>query len=181
VFDLWIDNDDPDIPVSQVPTTRIISTTAPLTGGGDLSADRTLALAASMPRGLIVKHELTTAFSTTGTHTTAQDDGLTVAFNELANRWYLVTVLASPYTPGGLNNFSITLLRNGVVVRTWDIAQEAIGNSYAHSMTFNHLVQGVAAAVTYKTQIRGSANTQVQNYARADMARLLLVQDIGGF
>jgi len=32
---------------SRVPTTRTISTTAPITGGGDLSADRTLAMAAA--------------------------------------------------------------------------------------------------------------------------------------
>src|SRR2546423_485862 len=31
-------------PSNTVPTSRLISTTAPLTGGGDLSADRTLAI-----------------------------------------------------------------------------------------------------------------------------------------
>lgn len=36
-----------DIPAGFVPTTRLISTTAPIIGGGDLSADRTLAMAAS--------------------------------------------------------------------------------------------------------------------------------------
>lgn len=53
VEELWIDNDDPDTPFPGVPTTRIINTSARLSGGGDLSADRTLDVAASMPRGLV--------------------------------------------------------------------------------------------------------------------------------
>ncbi|HET7485831.1 MAG TPA: hypothetical protein VFJ64_10725 [Solirubrobacterales bacterium] len=35
------------LPSSAVPTTRTVGTTAPLTGGGDLSADRTLAISAA--------------------------------------------------------------------------------------------------------------------------------------
>lgn len=63
VEELWIDNDDPDVPYSQVPTTRTITTTAPLQGGGDLSADRTLSLAASMPRGLVASTQNTNQVS----------------------------------------------------------------------------------------------------------------------
>lgn len=37
----------------KVPTTRTVSTTAPLTGGGDLSANRTIAIAASISAGVL--------------------------------------------------------------------------------------------------------------------------------
>lgn len=53
-----------------VPTTRTVSTTAPLTGGGDLSANRTLAVSAASDTASGVVELATSAETTTGTDTT---------------------------------------------------------------------------------------------------------------
>lgn len=52
---------------SGVPTTRTITTTAPLTGGGDLTANRTLAVSAANTTTAGVSRLATTAETTTGT------------------------------------------------------------------------------------------------------------------
>lgn len=66
--------------------TRSISTTAPLTGGGDLSANRTLAISAATDTAAGVVELATTAETTTGTDTTraVTPAGAAAAFVQMA-------------------------------------------------------------------------------------------------
>lgn len=60
----------PDVTATLVADTRSISTTAPLTGGGNLSADRTLAISAASDTAVGAVELLTLAEVSTGTDTT---------------------------------------------------------------------------------------------------------------
>ena len=68
---------------AKVPTLRTISTTAPLTGGGDLSANRTLAVSAGSTSAAGVL-QLTDSVSSTSTTTAATPNSVKTAY-DLAN------------------------------------------------------------------------------------------------
>lgn len=63
-----------------VPPTRTISTTAPLTGGGDLSANRTLAVSAASDTASGVVELLTNAEALTGSDTTRAATAANLAY-----------------------------------------------------------------------------------------------------
>lgn len=69
-----------DASTTKVPTTRTISTTAPLTGGGDLSADRTLAVnaASTSATGVV---QLSDSTSTTGSTKAATETAVKAAYD----------------------------------------------------------------------------------------------------
>lgn len=66
-----------------VPTSRTISTTAPVTGGGDLSADRTIAVSAASTSAKGVVELATDKETGTGVVPTGSDTRLTRAPTQL--------------------------------------------------------------------------------------------------
>jgi hypothetical protein len=71
-----------------VPTARTISTTAPVTGGGDLSANRTIAVSAASTSASGVSELATNTETTTGT-----DTGRTITPDALAHSNYGIAVI----------------------------------------------------------------------------------------
>lgn len=185
VFDLWIDNDDPDIPFAQVPTTRIINTTAPLTGGGDLSADRTLALAASMPRGKVGRTVGTTsAFTMTGATATdptvsaGQAPSLSLALDtsRLYRATFTMTWKAGTVPARVFADFNV----NGTVILTPMIVPNVAANTnYSTTVTW-YFQPSSAAAVVYKMQVRTDAGVTLDLTGTSALAPLsFTIEDVG--
>ena len=173
------------VPMAGGPDEVFVGPAAPTDSATELWYDTAAVPAvdpAKMPRGIVGQHVLTTAFSTTGTHTTLQDEGLTLAINEGTGRFYKITLALAPYTPGGPNTVTYMLLRNGVQIRGWDIAVEALSTSFTKATVLEHVVSGATATgVIYKLQMRAvNSNTSVTSYGAALIPRSMLIEDIGG-
>jgi sugar lactone lactonase YvrE len=125
-------------------------------------------------------HTLTTSFTTTGTHTTMQDEGLTIPVTYLANRRLKITLKVNPNPSGGAPNIvRYQVLRNATTVGMWQIRQENIG---VISQTFVAYVDGPAtgATETFKVQMLATPNnTAVQSYADGSFTRQLIIEDVG--
>lgn len=127
-------------------------------------------------------HTLTTAFVTVATHTNAQDEGLTITADEVADCRLRFTLAVNPYASGGVQDIVYTLLRNGVVIRSWTIPGLSLSASNAHSLTLTHIIDPTVdeAAVIYKVQLKAVAsNTAVNSYGDATYQRQLLVENLG--
>jgi hypothetical protein len=172
--ELWIDT------VTNPPAAPLASQIS-FSPTGLLTDTNVQAAIVRLPRGFVAIHSIAAPYTTTGTHTTYQDDGLTVTINEESTRRYRISISQTPYASGGANQINIALLRNGVIVRSWDMPLEALAIGYGHSVQFQHYVVGVTAAgVIYKTQIKaGSNNTAVSTYGSGSIIRQLLIEDIG--
>lgn len=139
----------------------------------------------SVPRGLIASHTLQTAFSTTGTHTVLQDEGLTVTINEIAGRKYEFVMSLNPYAPGGVGggvNVQYRILRNGVSQHVYDLPNQALSGNTGHAVTYTHIVPSAVggAGVVWKIQLAATgANIQVSSYGDASYPRSLYVKDLG--
>ena len=136
----------------------------------------------AVPRGLLAAHSLTTVFNTAATHTTLQDEGLTVTVSEVAGRKLKFTLQVNPYVPGGANGVNFRLLRDGVSMRDWFVPTEALSTGTVHSITFTHqeTVAVTHVGSVFKIQLAAfSTNTQVASSAAATFPRVLLVEDVG--
>lgn len=143
---------------------------------------RAASATATLPLGALGTHTLTTVFTTTGTHTTLQDEGLTLTINDTAGRRLRFTFVVQPYAPGGANSIVLTLLRNGVKVRDYVLPSTAVSTTDAHAMTLSH-VETIAATFAnsvYKLQIAASpTNTSVSSFGSATLPRQFIIEDIG--
>lgn len=143
---------------------------------------RTNGTTVPLARGVLGVHTLTSVFSTAATHTTYQDEGLTVTTDDLVGRRFKFTLAVNVYVPGGANGVTYRLLRDGVSMREWYIPTEALSTGTVHSMTLTH-VETVAvthAGTVFKVQIAAFAtNTQVASSASAAFQRQLTIEDIG--
>ena len=136
----------------------------------------------NMPWGVQGVHSLTSAYATTGTHTTLQDEGLTLTLAEVVRRRWKFSLILNPYVPGGANAVNYKLLRDGVVMREWTLPVEAMSTSSSHGITLTHTeaIAASAAASVFKVQIRATpTNTSVTSFADAATMRQLVVEDIG--
>ena len=141
------------------------------------------AIATNAPLGFVGRHSLTTIFTTTGTHTTLQTEGLQVVVDEPANRWWKVTLILNPWASGGANGIIYSLQRNGIELYSFALPLEAMSAGSAMAVTFTYVFQTVAATgVTYRLQLRaGTSNAAVASWAAGQAPRILLIEDIGGF
>jgi hypothetical protein len=142
-------------------------------GGGTLS---------TAPRGVMGIQTLSTAFTTSATHTTFQNEGLTVTASETAGRRWKWTVLVNPYAPGGANGVWYRLLRDGVVMHEWLFPSEAMSTTVNNCATLTHVesISSTHADSVFTIQIAAyPTNTSVSSYATATFRRQMIVEDIG--
>ena len=133
------------------------------------------------PRGVMGVHTLTGIFTTSATHTTFQDDGLTLTITEISGRRYRITVIEQPYPSGGQQGTQFKLVRNATDLRsfTYSTAVMDSGVSYPAVMQFVY-TSAASGSTTYKVQLAAlSANTAVSTYGDALNPRQLLIEDIG--
>ncbi len=145
-----------------VPTTRTISTTAPLTGGGDLSANRTLAMAAatSAVDGYMTASAFSRLANTSGTNTGDQPlvtwsevsgtaQAMAVNKGYVANNAGLVTLtLPSSAVFGSI--FEVT----GIGAGGWKIAQNAGQIIYFGNKNTTSGVGGYLASVDDRDAVK---------------------------
>jgi len=102
-----------DAAIASVQTTQTISTTAPLTGGGDLSANRTLAVSAGSTSAAGVL-QLTDSTSSTSTTTAATANAVKTAYDLANNKTFIIKTQSSTYvrTPSvGIGSVAATTNR----------------------------------------------------------------------
>ena len=133
--------------------------------------------AGAIPLGL---HSLTTAYVTTATHTTFQDEGLTVTASYRANRILRMSWNGSLYAPAGSQRVKLRLLRGSTTVYDW-ISPTAINTitNEGYSVSVPFLGPATAASEVFKIQIATYSATAVQSYATASAPRTLLIEDLG--
>lgn len=127
------------------------------------------------------RHSLATPFTTTGTHTTFQDEGLTVTVNDIAGRIFRFTAVVNAFAQGGTaTGIKYQLLRDGVVLRIWTIPLEAVSTTVANSTTLEYTepIAVTHAASVYKLQIAATTNFAVRSDGSSTMTRELMVEDI---
>jgi hypothetical protein len=141
----------------------------------------TSAEANNFPFGVCGVQTLTTQFTTSDPHTTAQDTGMTLTINEIAGRRYLITAQGNCFPSGGLQSIRISIRRAGtdIKVATYSSAvlDTNVGYTYVLPQIFTATTTGSA---TYTVQMRAlTNNTAVADFGSATSTRQFLIQDIG--
>lgn len=137
-----------------------------------------------LPRGVLARSaNVTSAFTTSGTHNSFQDvTNYSASTTYFANRILRVTVQVAPYPSGGANSISYKLVRGSTDLTTFDIPNDAMATGFAHGMVLSHTFSGpsTGATETFKLQIRANnTNTAVSNFASASAIGVLVVEDLG--
>ena len=130
---------------------------------------------------LLGRHELTTAFTTSSTHTTFQDEGLTLSVSYQGGRVLRVSLNVHAVATGGTQGIAYQVLRTATSVMQSQIGF-ALPAASATSFSFNRVFNGPATAATetFKVQIKAlTANTSVSSYGDASYVRHLVVEDLG--
>jgi len=134
----------------------------------------------SPPYKVLGRHALTTTFATAATHTTFQDEGLTLSISYQGARILRVSLNVHPYASGGSQGVAYQVLRTSTSVLQAQIASLPSGDATAFS--FNRVFNGPATAgtETFKVQMKAyTANTAVASYGDANYVRHLVVEDLG--
>lgn len=121
-------------------------------------------------------------FTTSGTHTTFQDNGLSVSVTYGASRILRVSVGTQAFPQGGANGIAYRVLRGATVVKQWQMSPLRASSVESDTTTMTAVVNGPATAATetFKVQIRASANnTAVKEIGTSDFARYLTIEDLG--
>lgn len=135
-----------------------------------------------LPRGLLARVSSTSSFRTTGTHTTYQDEGLSVSTTYLGSRFLRVTWTGHLYVSGGTNTINLKIIRGSTDLNEFTVPAETLATGFGHAFTFSYTFAGPAsgATETFKVQIRASTNnTAVDSYAAAASIRVLTIEDLG--
>ena len=135
----------------------------------------------SPPYKVLGKHELTTAFTTSSTHTTFQDEGLTLSVSYQGGRVLRVSLNVIPYAGGGSQGVVYQVLRTSTLVLTGQIGL-SLPTVNGTSFSFNRVFNGPATAgtETFKVQVKAlTSNTSVTSYGDTNYVRHLVVEDLG--
>lgn len=135
-----------------------------------------------LPTGIDALSTLATAFTTSSTHTTFQDDGLTVTpVSETVLHNYQINISTQLAISGGANSIQYRLLRNGVVQRVWNFPPGGLNATTVCSVCLSFVVPGInGTEVVWKTQIAAlGSNTAVNSYGDANLPRQLSIVDLG--
>jgi hypothetical protein len=130
---------------------------------------------------LLGRAALTTNFTTSSTHTTQQDEGLSVSVTYNPSRILRVTLQVSAGASGGAQGVVYRVLRTSTVVNAWTNSR-ALSTVFGDAMTYTCTFAGPATGgtETFKVQIAAlSNNTAVNSYGNATEPRVLTVEDIG--
>ena len=125
-------------------------------------------------------HNLTASFGTSATHTTFQDEGLTLSIAYRASRILRVTWNGHLVASGGAQGIKLAFVRGATTIG--NVQSESVSAATPVSRTFSKTFNGPATAATetFKIQIGAlTANTVVTSYADANFTRQLLVEDLG--
>jgi uncharacterized protein (UPF0333 family) len=136
----------------------------------------------NLPRGVVGVHTLTTAFNTSAAHTTAQAEGLTVTYDDVAGKKLKFIAVVNPFVTGGANGVHYQLQRDGVAIRTWTLPTEAMSTTIPHSVTFMHeeTIAATHAASVYRLMVYATTNnTAVVSHGGAAYPRQLIIEDCG--
>jgi hypothetical protein len=136
---------------------------------------------AARPYAVLGRVELATNFTTSPTHTTAQDEGLSVSVTYAAARRLRVSFSGSLGASGGAQGAQLTIQRtstNVYLVTNSRALSTVFGDNVFYSLTFNGPVAG--ATETFKTRLNAlTSNTAVNSYGNANEPRVLMVEDLG--
>lgn len=172
-------NGTPALPSSCMPLAVVgVAAAASSIGTAAISDRRPVA----RPYAVLGRHSLTTAFTTSATHTTAQNEGLTTSVTYGASRVLRVVFTVNPYAAGGANTVTYTLLRGSTTIRQFNLHSGIMSTTASFSMTQSHTFAGPVggATETFKLQINGTPNnTSVSSFADANYPRTLLIEDLG--
>ena len=161
-------------------TDSTLSNTTVSTLGSDARFGANYQATRTATGGLLGRHSLTTAFTTTGTHTTYQDEGLTATVNDAVGRTYRWTLTVNPKTSGAVNGIYYELLRDGASIRTWYLGSQAMSTTETISLTLMHteVIAATHSGSVYKVRIKAATNTAVDSYGDAIQFRQLTIEDI---
>jgi hypothetical protein len=130
--------------------------------------------------GQITKVALTTTFTTTAPHTTAQSTGLTATIAETAGRRLKITTQTSPYPAGADNGMAFRVMRNGVVQEQWYIPADALDPNTSFPLTHVFTLDAVGGSATYTLELFATTtNTAVADFGAGAAPRMMLIEDIG--
>lgn len=136
----------------------------------------------NFPFGLMGLQTLTSVFTTSATHTTFQDTGMTLTITEISGRRYRIIAVSNIYTPGGVQALNMRLLRSAAVLKQSNFTESVMnsGNSLG-IVTMNYIYTSVSSgSATYKMQMSaGANNTSCADYGDATQPRQFYIEDIG--
>ena len=136
----------------------------------------------NLPFGVCGLQTLTSIFTTSATHTTFQDTGMTLTITEVSGRRYKITATGNIYTPGGVQSVEMRLMRAASALKQNNFPDSVMsaGNSFG-TVTMTYVYTSVASgSATYKMQMRaGASNTSVSDYGDATFPRQFIIEDIG--
>jgi len=149
-----------DLANAATPKTRLINTTAPLAGGGDLTADRTISIADSTTtvKGAV---QLTDSTSSTSTTTAATPNSVKTAY-DLANGKGIVNTAQTYYSTTASSLISASAVGLGSTF--------TLSGFTTYLVTFTNVAVGTAG---------GSANAAI-NYSMAVQTGLATIVSGGG-
>jgi hypothetical protein len=134
------------------------------------------------PRGVMGVQTLTSIFTTSATHTTMQDTGMTLTITEVSGRRYKITAVSNIYTPGGVQPMNMALVRGAAQLKQNNFTESVMnsGNSLG-IVTMTHVYTSVGSgSATYKMQMQaGVYNTSVSDYGDGSFPRQFSIEDIG--
>lgn len=133
------------------------------------------------PRGVMGLQTLTTAFQTIATHTTFQDNGMTLTFTEVSGRLYRITAFSNLYPIGGIQGVNIRILRAAVALKQGNFATNVMNATTALPLQLSYTYTAVTnGAATFKVQIAAATNnTAVNDFGDATFPRQFIIEDIG--
>lgn len=135
----------------------------------------------NLPFGIVAGQTLTSSFTTSATHTTFQDDGFSISFNEISGRIYKITALENPYPSGGQQGIGFQIQRNGTTLRQFQYSTTVMdsGTGYPAVLEFIYTAT-TSGAATYTMRIAAAtANTAVSTYGDGSFPRQFVIEDIG--
>ena len=149
---------------------------------GSFTADQVLTAAEmnALPGGQVGAQTLVSIYSTSATHTTFQDTGMTLTIAEVSGRVYRHSARLNPYPSGGLQAIELRLLGNGTQFAIFVLSPVVLdqGISYPFCPVLYYTAPSTTSVV-WKWQIRAQTNnTVVSDYGDANFVRQYSVEDV---
>ena len=134
-----------------------------------------------LPFGVVGSQTLTTNFPTVATHTTFQDNGMTLTFTEIIGRIYRITAYSNIYPSGGLQGINMRILRGATSIKQANYATDVLNAATALPVALTFVYTSTASgSATHKVQIQAATNnTVVNDFGDATFPRQFVIEDIG--